>query len=200
MRCCWTKNVWINTAVTTASLVSFFHMKHFKLTYRRHNLSFGLLDQRMCVYLHAYNESEAHKFSEQTELFLFSLLLTSLTPVSLPHTHTHTAITLFHLQLCIFTTSHLVSHTAITLSSKHPLQQLCVCFGCVGDTRFARFSQFLIIQQLDCHFTWKYPALINNCVIALMCCSRENTVFIYFYTFQQDTRRHTHLCTYLQLN
>lgn len=54
--------------------------------------------------------------------------------------HAHTpAITSLHLQLCIFTTSHLVSHTAITLSSKHPLQQFHAHFGAVGDTRFARF-------------------------------------------------------------
>lgn len=177
-------------------------MKHFKLPYRRHHLSFGLLDQWMCVYLHAYDESEAHKFSNMIRT---NGVIPIFTSIHISHTRfapsqTHTAITLFHLQLCIFTTSHLVSHTAITLSSKHPLQQLCVRFGCVGDTRFARFSQFLIIQQLECHFAWKYPALINNCVIALMCCSGENTVFRYFYTFQRDTRRHTHLCTYLQLN
>lgn len=85
----------------------------------------------------------------------------------------HTA-TFLHLQLSIFITSHLVSHTAVILLSHYCHQCVCVC---VGDTRFARLTCFLIIQQHEHHFSGKRSALINNGVITLMCHGGEIPFF-----------------------
>lgn len=137
MGCYWTRNMWINAAVATVSASQ--RPSHETLYTSSEKTSIlglgGLLYERARLYMHTMKLKvfQGSKFSnmntvKQTQLCLFSPLLASLTLVSLSLTHTP-AITLFHLQLCIFTTSHLVSHTAITLSSKHPLQpfvlQMC---------------------------------------------------------------------------
>lgn len=134
VRCCWTENVWINAAVTTVSLASFFHMKHFKLTYRRHHLSFGLLDQWMCMYLHAYDESEAHKFSNMIRtngvIPIFTSTHISHTRFAPSHTHTHSyhfvspAAVYFHNITSCFTHSH---YSILKASSPTVVRALRMC-------------------------------------------------------------------------
>lgn len=101
--------------------------------------------------------------------------------VTLIFTSTHSAHTCSLLLLPIFV-HHILFHThrhncpQSTVISCDPLH-LSACFKCVCDSKFTRFTQFLIMQQFKCHLS-KYFALINSSVFTVMCHCGENTLFL----------------------
>lgn len=132
----------MQAAATVSVLAS--HETCFMLPLRRSISHLGYwINVCMCTCLQwhwnlFFKEVSSQIWYEQTVIPIFTSTDISHTRFTLPHTRS--SYRFVSPAAVFFTTSHLVSHTAITLSSKHPLQQLCMRFRCVSNTKSARFS------------------------------------------------------------